>query len=90
MDNYNSYIEVKGKQLYYEIINPSYINDENPFLIFLHEGLGCCEQWKDFPKSVSDKLKYPALIYDRYGYGKSEKLKAVSYTHLTLPTNREV
>ena len=75
MDNYNSFIEVTGNRLYYEIINPSFVNSEVPFLVFLHEGLGSCRQWKDFPKSLSDKLKYPALMYDRYGYGKSEKLK---------------
>ncbi len=43
-------------------------------LIFLHEGLGTSEQWKDFPKLLSNKFTFPALMYDRYGYGKSQRI----------------
>jgi pimeloyl-ACP methyl ester carboxylesterase len=42
-------------------------------LVFLHEGLGSIEQWKQFPEQLSAKLNLPALLYDRYGYGNSEK-----------------
>lgn len=44
---------------------------QNPCLIFLHEGLGCVEMWKDFPKTLSDKVRCPALVFSRLGYGKS-------------------
>lgn len=44
-------------------------------LVFLHEGLGSVQQWKNFPDNLSNELKIPALIYDRFGYGKSEKIR---------------
>jgi len=47
---------------------------DNPFIVFLHEGLGSSEQWKDFPALLSGKSGCPALLYDRLGYGKSESI----------------
>lgn len=41
-------------------------------LVFLHEGLGSVGQWKDFPLSLSRRTRLPALVFDRWGYGKSE------------------
>jgi pimeloyl-ACP methyl ester carboxylesterase len=40
-------------------------------LVFLHEGLGCIEMWRDFPQRVCDSLGCHGLIYDRTGYGRS-------------------
>ena len=39
-------------------------------------------------KMISDALCIP--IIDEVSYERTASLKAVSYTHLTLPTNREV
>ena len=64
-----------GHKINYEFINKSYETKDKPFLVFLHEGLGSIKQWKKFPILLSNKLGYPALLYDRYGYGKSEPLK---------------
>lgn len=66
-------IKVCGKNIYYEIIRPDFRKPGIPVLVFLHEGLGSVRQWKDFPESIGRKLKCPVLIYDRYGYGRSEK-----------------
>jgi len=46
----------------------------SPTLVFLHEGLGSIRQWRDFPQKVVRATGYRALVYDRYGYGKSEVL----------------
>jgi pimeloyl-ACP methyl ester carboxylesterase len=46
-----------------------------PVLVFLHEGLGCIEMWRDFPDTLSKTLNLPALIYDRYGSGGSDPLQ---------------
>lgn len=43
-------------------------------MIFLHEGLGCSEQWKDFHVNLAGKLDLPGFYYDRYGYGKSQEI----------------
>jgi len=43
-----------------------------PVLIFLHEGLGCTRMWKDFPKKLSQGTGCSALVFSRFGYGKSD------------------
>lgn len=43
-----------------------------PTLVFLHEGLGCIEMWKDFPDLLVAATGCRGLIYDRPGYGRSE------------------
>ena len=43
-----------------------------PTLIFLHDSLGCTELWRDFPASISSKTHCNFVIYDRFGYGKSD------------------
>ena len=68
------FISALNKKIYYELINAEFISESNPLLIFLHEGLGSCSQWHDFPKIISDNSKCPVLMYDRYGYGKSEQI----------------
>jgi pimeloyl-ACP methyl ester carboxylesterase len=42
-----------------------------PTLVFLHEGLGCIEMWRDFPARLCAHAGFRGLIYDRTGYGKS-------------------
>jgi pimeloyl-ACP methyl ester carboxylesterase len=50
-------------------------NAENkPTLVFLHEGLGCIELWKDFPLKLATALGCDAIVYDRQGYGGSDAL----------------
>lgn len=46
-----------------------------PTLVFLHEGLGSIRQWRDFPANVALATGCRALVYDRYGYGKSDVLR---------------
>jgi pimeloyl-ACP methyl ester carboxylesterase len=40
-------------------------------LVFLHEGLGCIEMWRDFPQRLCDALQCAGVVYDRTSYGKS-------------------
>ncbi len=44
---------------------------ERTTLVFLHEGLGCSEMWRDFPQQLCDVLGCPGVVYDRTGYGQS-------------------
>jgi pimeloyl-ACP methyl ester carboxylesterase len=56
----------------------------SPVLVLLHEGLGCVALWKSFPDAVTDATGCSALVYSRYGYGKSDVLtgpRAVDYMH---------
>jgi pimeloyl-ACP methyl ester carboxylesterase len=52
-----------------------WIDGSEPALVFLHEGLGSIAQWRDFPAKVAHATGCRALVYDRYGYGKSDVLK---------------
>jgi len=63
-------VSAAGRALEYRIIEGS-----EPALVFLHEGLGSIAQWRDFPRQVAVATGCRALVYDRYGYGKSDVLR---------------
>jgi pimeloyl-ACP methyl ester carboxylesterase len=73
------YIQIDKVNIYYEFIDKHLLLESRPLLIFLHEGLGSIAQWKDFPAMLCEKIKCPALLYDREGHGKSDELKNVRY-----------
>ncbi len=55
-----------------------------PYLVYLHEGLGCTAMWGDFPALLCKTTGCPGLVYDRLGYGKSSPLnssRTVHYLH---------
>lgn len=41
-------------------------------LVFLHEGLGSVGLWRDFPESVAHSTGRAAMVYSRFGYGRSD------------------
>ncbi|MDS4031488.1 MAG: alpha/beta hydrolase [Candidatus Contendobacter sp.] len=45
-----------------------------PNLVFLHEGLGGIGQWRHFPAELCARTGLPALVYERWGFGRSEPL----------------
>jgi pimeloyl-ACP methyl ester carboxylesterase len=45
-----------------------------PTLVFLHEGLGSIGQWKGFPTQLCLACSLPGLVYERWGFGRSEPL----------------
>jgi len=55
-----------------------------PPLVFLHEGLGSVAMWRDFPERLAAATGCGALVYSRYGYGRSDPLaepRPVRYMH---------
>jgi pimeloyl-ACP methyl ester carboxylesterase len=46
----------------------------DPVMVFLHEGLGSVAMWKDFPHRCATAAGCDALVYSRYGYGKSDPI----------------
>lgn len=69
------YLQAAGHRLRARTIIPAGKNLElTPVLVFLHEGLGCIEIWRDFPETLSRIVDLPVLIYDRYGSGGSDPL----------------
>ena len=41
-------------------------------LVFLHEGLGCADTWRDFPFELASATGCGALVFSRLGYGRSD------------------
>ncbi|HRZ49744.1 MAG TPA: alpha/beta hydrolase [Bacteroidales bacterium] len=72
------YPVIGGRQLYSQILNGQSAAPGIPWLVFLHEGLGCTLQWRDFPLRLSEACGMPALVYDRWGYGKSERKTGIN------------
>lgn len=79
-------ILIVGHQLEYQWFDPPYdaVRPDAPVLVFLHEGLGSLAMWRDFPAQVAAATGCRALVYSRYGYGKSDRLqqaRQVDYMH---------
>jgi pimeloyl-ACP methyl ester carboxylesterase len=71
------YVSAAGCQLRVKIIEPEprSLFMDRPTLVFLHEGLGCIEMWRDFPETLCEVVGCFGLVYDRKGYGQSEKFE---------------
>jgi pimeloyl-ACP methyl ester carboxylesterase len=52
-----------------------------PTLVFLHEGLGSIPQWKEFPAQLCAATGLSGLVYERWGFGRSEPLTEQRTTH---------
>lgn len=63
------HISVLGASIEYAWIGPA--ADDAPTIVFLHEGLGCVEMWRDFPQDLANATGCGALVYSRTGYGSS-------------------
>ncbi|MFZ4401613.1 MAG: alpha/beta fold hydrolase [Bacteroidales bacterium] len=72
--------EINGHIINYKLLNKQFFDNENPVLVFLHEGLGSIAQWKLIPQKISDALNLAGIIYDRIGYGLSSERKKVLNT----------
>ncbi|NNE22148.1 MAG: alpha/beta hydrolase [Rhizobiales bacterium] len=90
MLNEEGYLLAAGKVLEYAFCGSR--GSSGPVILLLHEGLGCCAMWKDFPRQLASACKLPVLSYSRAGYGRSEAAGLpwpVSYMHdealVTLP-----
>ncbi|MDD5285280.1 MAG: alpha/beta hydrolase [Desulfuromonadaceae bacterium] len=70
------YLQAAGQMLRARTIIPAGKSLQGaPALVFLHEGLGCIEMWRDFPEMLVKATNLPAFIYDRYGSGGSGPLQ---------------
>ncbi|WP_084692729.1 alpha/beta fold hydrolase [Thalassomonas actiniarum] len=72
-----------GDFISYQLI-PVAAADNKPYLVFLHEGLGCQAMWKGFPELLCRATGCPGLVYDRLGYGQSSPLtqtRTIDYMH---------
>ena len=69
------FLHIKNKKLrVQELKHTDRKKASRPPLVFLHEGLGCIELWKDFPALLANATGLDAIVYDRQGYGHSDTL----------------
>jgi pimeloyl-ACP methyl ester carboxylesterase len=85
-----SSVTAGGRSLEVEWVGPP--PEAAPTLVFLHDGLGCVDTWRDFPAALAAATGCGALVYSRAGYGGSEAQPGpwpVSFMHdearVTLP-----
>ena len=85
-----STVTAGGRSLEVEWIGPP--PEAAPTLVFLHDGLGCVDTWRDVPAALAAATGCGALVYSRAGYGGSEALPGpwpLSFMHdearLALP-----
>jgi len=81
----DEFVELSGIRLFTrKLIPEGQWENKKPVVIFLHEGLGSVNQWKDFPEKFIRACNLPVLLYDRMGYGKSsprEEKRGLDYIH---------
>ena len=76
------FLQAGGHRIEYERITVA--RDDRPTLVLLHEGLGSMAMWRDFPGRLAHATGCNAVVYSRYGYGKSDPLgedRCVRYMH---------
>jgi pimeloyl-ACP methyl ester carboxylesterase len=61
-----------GRRLEYRLLE----GGAGPTLVFLHEGLGSTDLWREYPDQVSTATGMPALVYSREGHGWSDPVRA--------------
>lgn len=64
------YLEVGGVRLEYRLIGAG--GPGLPTLVLLHEGLGCVDMWRNFPRRLADATGHRVFLYSRQGYGRSD------------------
>lgn len=69
-----SYVTVQGHRLEYVRLPSAHPKEGAPAMVFLHEGLGSVAMWRDFPQQVADATGCEAVVYSRYGYGRSDPI----------------
>lgn len=67
-------VEVAGRRLAVEELRPAE-TAAGPALVLLHEGLGSIAMWRDIPARLATKLRLRTVVYDRWGYGGSDRLE---------------
>ena len=66
------FLSVNGASLEAVCYGPS--PDQSPTIVMLHEGLGCVELWRDFPRTLCEQTGMGVFVYSRAGYGKSSPI----------------
>lgn len=69
------WVAANGRRLAVRRLRAAQAGTKGTTLVFLHEGLGSIAQWRDFPAALCAATEQPGLIYDRWGFGGSDRLE---------------
>lgn len=75
------FFDVAGRTLHYVRLGTDFAGLP---IVFLHEGLGSVELWREFPSAVAERARRPGLVYSRHGNGWSSPLsgpRSPGYMH---------
>jgi pimeloyl-ACP methyl ester carboxylesterase len=67
----DGFVDLASQRLEYAYLPPPE-NGDGTVLVFLHEGLGCVEMWRDFPARLAQRTACGYFIFSRLGYGRSD------------------
>ncbi|WP_260293147.1 alpha/beta fold hydrolase [Sedimenticola hydrogenitrophicus] len=71
MDNESkTYLTLNGTRLECQWFGQP--DGDRPVLVLLHEGLGCVDMWRDFPRRLAQQTGLAVFVYSRQGYGGSD------------------
>lgn len=65
-----SVLQTSGYRLHYAWAHPP--EPQRTTVVLLHDGLGAIGSWRELPRQLSEALPVNALVYDRWGYGRSQ------------------
>jgi pimeloyl-ACP methyl ester carboxylesterase len=60
-----------GKEIELARLAPARRRADARPILFLHEALGSVSHWRDFPRRLADAAGCEAIVYSRYGHGRS-------------------
>ena len=84
-------LELDGAALRVQTLRvPDPAADHRPWLVFLHDSLGCITLWRDFPARLALATGHHGLVYDRRGYGQSAPFAAAARTPAYLEAEAPV
>ena len=64
---------VLGAEITVMYCRPDAMPFDSPVILFLHEGLGGIDQWKDFPSVLCAEAQCMGIVYERHGHGSSQR-----------------
>lgn len=70
------FVTILDKKLRVRHLKQKRTNNDTPTIVFLHEGLGCIDLWKDFPNLVAEATGLDIIMYERQGHGESDPLNS--------------
>ena len=51
------------------------IKGDDTVIVLIHDGIGCCSLWKEFPNQINQETGHTVFMYSRNGYGNSPASK---------------